>query len=92
MKCNYAPLLHDLDLVSFIDYETMKNNDVKIRSEYTDVSVIDFFKKKKEFLNYLLDNGVFLSKQYKKYNSIAINNIKKYLEEIELLINEMKVD
>ena len=85
----YGDLIHDLDMVSFIDYETMKNNDVKIKTEYSMYSPIDFYEHKLKYFQKLLDNGVFISKQYQKYNSIAKDNIKRYSQEIQQLLKQL---
>ena len=85
-----ADLLHDLDMMAFVDYETMKNNDVKIRSEYSEYSTLQFYNYKLQFLNWLLQNGVFISKYYSKYNSIAKQNIKKYMVQLQQLIKTIK--
>lgn len=85
-----ADLLHDLDLISFIDYETMKNNDVKIRTEYNSLSTLEFYEFKLEYFNNLLKDKIFISNNYKKYNSIASSNISNYIEEIKQMIEEIK--
>lgn len=85
-----ADLLHDLDLISFIDYETMKNNDVKIRTEYNSLSTLEFYEFKLEYFNNLLKDKIFISNNYKKYNSIASSNIGNYIEEIKQMIEEIK--
>ena len=85
-----ADLLHDLDMISFIDYETMKNNDVKIRTQYSTLSPLQFYQYKLEYYKKLIKQGVFWSSFYKKYNNIAIQNIKKYSEQIKKLIDQMK--
>ena len=89
-KYKNADLMHDLDLISFIDYETMKANDVKIRSEKDDVEISTFYKRKLNYYNDLLKNGVFISSKYKKYNTIANENIKLYINEIKNLINDVE--
>ena len=89
-KCKNADLLHDLDMISFIDYETMKNNDVKIRTEYSMFSPIDFYQHKINYFNWLFKNGVFISKQYEKYNNIAKQNIKRYSQQIQQLLKQLK--
>lgn len=88
-QVKYADLVHDLDMISFIDYETLKANDVKIRSEYENISLLDFYEYKIKYYDCLIKNGVFISSQYKKYNNVAIENIKKYQNEIRDLIKEM---
>lgn len=87
-KCKNADLLHDLDMISFIDYELMKANDVKIRSEKNDIPVETFYKQKLFYYEKLLENGVFISSKYKKYNNIAAENIKIYVDEIKKLLDE----
>lgn len=91
-KIKNADLLHDLDMISFIDYETMKGNDVKIRAEHKDVSVDEFYKNKLEFFKRLIKHGVFISTKYKKYNTIALENIKTYMKEINELLSEVEND
>lgn len=86
----YGDLIHDLDMISFIDYEVMKSNDVKIRTEYSMFSPIDFYQHKLVYFDNLLKNGVFISKQYEKYNHIARQNIKQYMVEIEQLLTQLK--
>ena len=87
-KVKYADLLHDLDMISFIDYDTMTANDVKIKTEYSSITPLDFYKYKLKYFDRLINEGVFISSQYKKYNSIAIENIKRYTKEIEDLIRK----
>lgn len=89
-KVPYGDLIHDLDMISFIDYETMKNNDVKIRTEYSMFSPIDFYQHKINYFNWLFKNGVFISKQYEKYNNIAKQNIKRYSQQIQQLLKQLK--
>lgn len=89
-KVKYGDLIHDLDMISFIDYETMKNNGVKIKSEYADFSTLDFYENKLKYFRKLIKTGVFISKQYVKFNPIAIDNIKKYMEEIKPLVSDLK--
>jgi acyl-CoA thioesterase YciA len=87
-KYKNADLLHDLDMVSFIDYETMKANDVKIRSEKDNIPVEVFYKQKLSYYEKLMDSGVFISSKYKRYNNIASENIKIYIDEIKELIEK----
>lgn len=89
-KTKYADLIHDLDMISFIDYETMKNNDVKLKTEYSIYSPIEFYQHKLKYFKRLIKDGIFISSQYKKYNSIAIDNIKTYMKEIEELLQNLK--
>lgn len=89
----YADLVHDLDMISFIDYETLKANDVKIRSEYENISLLEFYQYKIKYYDNLIKNGVFISTQYKKYNNVAIENIKKYKDEVnELMIKLIEAE
>ena len=88
-QVQHGDLIHDLDMVSFIDYETMKNNDVKIKTEYSMYSPIDFYQHKLRYFEKLLTDGVFISKQYQKYNTIAKQNIKRYSQEIKQLLNQL---
>lgn len=89
----YADLVHDLDMISFIDYETLKANDVKIRSEYENISLLEFYQYKIKYYDNLIKNGVFISTQYKKYNNVAIENIKKYKDEVnELMIKLVEAE
>lgn len=88
-KVPYADLLHDIDMISFIDYETMKNNDIKIKAEYSAFSPVDFYQRKLKYFEQLLERNVFISKQYVKYNSIAKQNIKQYIEEIKQLLDKI---
>jgi hypothetical protein len=76
-------------MISFIDYTTMKNNDVKIRSEYSDFPTHSFYKYKLKYFENLLKNNIFISQQYKQYNGIAKENIKKYMEEIKDLLKNI---
>jgi acyl-CoA thioesterase YciA len=87
-KYKNADLLHDLDMISFIDYETIKANDVKIRSEKDNIPVEVFYKQKIQYYENLLKTGVFISSKYKKYNNIALENIKTYINEIKELIEK----
>ena len=89
-KYKNADLLHDLDMLSFIDYETMKTNDVKIRSEHDNITMEAFLKRKITYYKRLLETGVFVSSKYKKYNSIANENISQYIEELKTMIKEWK--
>ena len=82
-KYKNADLLHDLDMVSFIDYETMKANDVKIRSEKDNIPVEVFYKQKLSYYEKLMESGVFISSKYKRYNNIASENIKIYIYDIK---------
>ena len=92
-KIKYADLVHDLDMMSFIDYETLKANDVKIRSEHENISLLEFYQYKIKYYEMLIENGIFISSQFKKYNTIAIENIKKYKDEInELLIKLIEAE
>jgi hypothetical protein len=68
----------------------MKANDVKIRSEHDGINVEDFYKEKLKFYNRLLKNGVFISSKYKKYNNIAMENIKTYIKENKGLLGEVE--
>lgn len=70
-KIPYGDLIHDLDMISFIDYTTMKNNDVKIRSEYLEFPTHSFYRYKLKYFENLLKTGVFISPQYQQYNNIA---------------------
>jgi predicted metal-dependent HD superfamily phosphohydrolase len=83
-------LLHDLDLISFIDYDVMKHNDVKIRTEYNNLSTLEFYEYKLKYLNELIKNKIFISSFYKMYNNVATNNISNYIEEISKMIEEFK--
>jgi predicted metal-dependent HD superfamily phosphohydrolase len=87
-KYKNADLLHDLDMVSFIDYETMKANDVKIRSEKDNIPVELFYRQKLSYYEKLMESGVFISSKYKRYNNIASENIKIYIDEIKELIEK----
>jgi acyl-CoA hydrolase len=89
-KYKNADLLHDLDMLSFIDYETMKTNDVKIRSEHDNITMEVFLKRKITYYKRLLETGVFVSSKYKKYNNIANENISQYIEELKTMIKEWK--
>lgn len=85
-----ADLIHDLNMLSFIDYETIKNADIRIKAEYSHISPIDFYTFRLKYFKDLLKSGVFISSKYKKYNSIANENIKLYINEIEQLMKEFK--
>ena len=89
-EIKYADLIHDLNMLSFIDYETIKDSDIKIKFEYSHLSPKDFYSFRLKYFKELLKTGVFISSKYKKYNSIAAENIKQYINEIELLIKEFK--
>jgi acyl-CoA thioesterase YciA len=84
-----ADILHDLDMMSFIDYETIKANDVKIRSERGDISIEEFYKQKLKYYKKLISDGIFISQKFKKFNSVAVDNVTRYIEDIKALITEV---
>jgi hypothetical protein len=86
----YSHLIHDLNMISFIDYETMKNSDIRLKSEFSKLSPQEFYETRLKYFNYLLKENVFISSKYKKYNSIAAENIKQYISEIKPLLAEIK--
>jgi predicted metal-dependent HD superfamily phosphohydrolase len=83
-----AHLIHDLNMISFIDYETMKNSDIKIKTEYSDIQPKAFYEIRLSYFKHLLNTNIFLSSKYKRYNSIASTNIKDYILEMEELLKE----
>lgn len=91
-KVKYADLIHDLDMISFLDYDVMKNNDVKIKSEYLNFSPLDFYKYKSKYFKRLIKDGIFISEQYKPFNALAIENVKRYNKEIKSLIEDLEAN
>lgn len=89
-KYENGDLIHDLDMCSFINYETMVNNDVKIKTEYSNFSPLEFYEYKLKYFDRLITEGVFISDYFVKYNNVAIENIKKYSDVIKELITNMK--
>jgi predicted metal-dependent HD superfamily phosphohydrolase len=89
-KIKYADLIHDLDMISFMDFETMRSNDVKIRSEFSHLTPLEFYEYKLKYFKNLIKDGVFISEFYEKFNTTAVKNIKKYMKEIKELIREIK--
>lgn len=85
-----AQLIHDLNMISFIDYESMKTSDIKIKSEYADIPPKDFYETRLFYFKDLLKSNIFISSKYKKYNSIAQANIKQYISEMEELLKEFE--
>ena len=85
-----ADLIHDLNMLSFIDYECIKSSDIKIKFEYSHLTPIEFYNFRLKYFKDLLKTNVFISSKYKKYNTIAAENIKQYINEIEQLMNEFK--
>jgi hypothetical protein len=75
-------------MISFIDYETMKNSDIKIKTEYSDIQPKAFYEIRLSYFKHLLNTNIFLSSKYKRYNSIASTNIKDYILEMEELLKE----
>lgn len=86
----YSHLIHDLNMISFIDYETMKNSDIRLKSEFSRLSPKEFYETRLKYFKYLLKENVFISSKYKKYNTIAAENINQYISEIKPLLAEIK--
>jgi predicted metal-dependent HD superfamily phosphohydrolase len=86
----YADLIHDLNMISFIDYEVMKNSDIKLKAEYSDIQPNSFYETRINYFKKLIETNVFISSKYKRYNSIALENIKLYIQEMEELLKEFK--
>jgi hypothetical protein len=85
----HADLIHDLNKIEFIDYETMKNSDIRLKSEYTELTPKAFYELRLKYFKQLLKTGVFISSKYKKYNNIASENIKQYITEIKTLLSDL---
>jgi hypothetical protein len=77
-------------MISFIDYEVMKNSDIKIKTEYSYIQPKAFYEIRLAYFRQLQNSNIFLSSKYKRYNSIAHENIKQYIEEMENLLKEFQ--
>lgn len=89
-KIKFGDLIHDLDMLSLMDYETMRGNDAKIKNEFSHLTPLEFYEYKLKYFKNLIKSGVFISEQYKQFNTIAVKNIKKYMKEIKSLIKDIK--
>jgi predicted metal-dependent HD superfamily phosphohydrolase len=85
-----AHLIHDLNMICFIDYETMKNSDIRLKSEFSKLSPKEFYETRLKYFEELLKTNVFISSKYKCYNKIANLNISTYIKEISELINDLE--
>lgn len=73
-----------------MDYEIFRNNDIKIRTEYSQLTQLEYYKYRLKYFKDLIKSNIYISEHYEKFNSIAIKNIKKYMKEIKELIRTMK--
>jgi predicted metal-dependent HD superfamily phosphohydrolase len=74
-------MMHDLDYYYFKDYNTLKEADEKIKQEYlTFTSEKDFNEGRREFLNNLLNQDIYVS-IYKEDSETAKKNILKLITE-----------
>lgn len=82
---DYQKIIHDLDWLSFSDYNRMMEEEILIRNEYSEVDDNIFKEGRKSFLENMLKiygNQLYVSKVFEKYNDIAFENIKRRINEI----------
>lgn len=89
-KVKHGELIHDLNILFYMDYETFRNNDIKIRTEYSHLTPLEYYEYRLKYFKELIKSNIYISDYYDKFNSIAIKNIKKYMKEIKELIKTMK--
>ena len=89
-KVKHGELIHDLNLLFYMDYEKLRNTDIKIRTEHSQLTPLEYYEYRLKYFKELTKSNIYISEYYEKFNSIAIKNIKKYMKEIKELIKTMK--
>jgi predicted metal-dependent HD superfamily phosphohydrolase len=82
---NYQKIIHDLDWLSFSDYNRLIKEEPLIRNEYPNIDNKLFNQGRKQFLEKMVEiygNKLYVSKVFEKYNEIALSNIKKRINEL----------
>lgn len=82
---DYQKIIHDLDWLSFSDYNRLIEEEPLIRNEYPQYDDDTFKQGRKSFLENMLkiyDKNLYISKVFEKYNEIAFENIKKHIKKL----------